>query len=120
MKSRKPKSTGSAGILPGGKVVAVGSKRIRFKLPGVTAREVFLAGSFNDWHPAMFPMIESRAGGWCKELLRAPGRHEYLFVADGRWLPDPVNPNTIPNPFGGVNSVVEISAPLQSSTPPVE
>lgn len=90
---------------------AVPAKRIRFKLPVTSAREVFLAGTFNDWHPAMFPMIESRSGGWYKDLLLPPGIHEYLFVADGRWIPDPGNPHRIPNPFGGVNSVLEIPSP---------
>jgi 1,4-alpha-glucan branching enzyme len=95
----------------GSKTAAAPSRKIRFKLPYTEAREVFIAGTFNDWHPAMFPMIESRSGGWHKDLLLPPGVHEYLFVADGRWIADPGNPQTTPNPFGGVNSVLEIPAP---------
>jgi len=84
--------------------------RVRFELRSFPAREVFLAGSFNDWHPGMFPLIEV-PGGWVKEVLLPPGTYEYLFVADGRWLADPGNSRTAPNPFGGVNSVVEVVSP---------
>lgn len=84
--------------------------RVRFELRSFPAREVFLAGSFNDWHPVMFPLIEV-PGGWAKEVLLPPGTYEYLFVADGRWLVDPGNNRTAPNPYGGVNSVVEVVPP---------
>jgi 1,4-alpha-glucan branching enzyme len=86
------------------------ARKVRFKLPFIEAHEVFLAGTFNEWHPAMFPMIESKTGAWFKDLLLPPGVYEYLFVADGRWISDPGNPRNIPNPFGGVNSVLEIVA----------
>ena len=117
MKSRKPKSTATSPDRPGATDAVTGARRIRFKFPVTEAHEVFIAGSFNAWHPAMFPMIESRSGGWYKDLVLPPGLHEYLFVADGRWIPDPGNPAAIPNPYGGVNSILEIPEPKQSSTP---
>ena len=89
---------------------------VRFELPFLEAREVFLAGSFNEWHPAMFPMIES-PGGWTKELVLAPGTYEYRFVVDGRWIADPNNPKSIPNPFGGSNSVLELPASKAAKAP---
>ncbi len=118
MKSHRPKSKEPNPIRSRGEAVVSGARRIRFKLPVTEAHEVFIAGSFNAWHPAMFPMIESRSGGWYKDLLLPPGLHEYLFVADGRWMPDPGNPTSIPNPFGGVNSLLEIPNPSHPSTPP--
>ena len=119
MKSLRPKSTVLNPRRSKATAAIAGARRIRFKLPVTEAHEVFIAGSFNAWHPAMFPMIESRSGGWYKDLLLPPGLHEYLFVADGRWMPDPGNPASAPNPFGGVNSLLEIPAPTHFSTPPI-
>ena len=48
-----------------------------------TAREVFVAGTFNDWHPAASLMVEVGGGRWVKELALPPGRYEYRFVVDG-------------------------------------
>lgn len=80
---------------------------VRFELPFLPAKEAFLAGTFNDWHPAMFPMIEV-PGGWAKELILPAGTYEYLFVVDGRWITDPANDRRTPNPYGGHNSVIEV------------
>ncbi len=85
---------------------------VRFELPFLEAREVFLAGTFNEWHPSMFPMIEA-PGGWMKDLVLTPGTYEYLFVVDGRWIADPNNSRAVSNPFGGVNSVIEVPTPTR-------
>lgn len=90
---------------------------VRFRLPYLPAGEVFLAGSFNAWHPQMFPMIEAEGGGWIKDVTLSPGIHEYRFVADGAWMADPGNPRVVPNPFGGLNSVVEVLPPPVARTP---
>ena len=37
------------------------------------------------------------------------GRHEYLFVVDGQWLPDPNAKESVANPYGGRNSVLTVS-----------
>ena len=50
-------------------------------------------------------MVDMGLGRWEKEILVPPGTYEYLFIADGRWLPDPECSETTPNPFGGVNCV---------------
>ena len=68
-----------------------------------------IAGTFNGWRPEATPMVAMGRGRWLKELVLPPGKHEYLFVADGCWLADPLAQATLPNPFGGVNSVVTVS-----------
>lgn len=73
-----------------------------------TAQEVCIAGSFNDWHPDSAPMIRLNEGEWAKEVSLPPGRHEYRFVVDGQWADDPAATETAPNPFGGLNAVVEV------------
>jgi 1,4-alpha-glucan branching enzyme len=84
------------------------ARATRFELVRPEAGAVFLAGSFNDWHPTAFPMIAGDDGKWVKELDLPPGRYEYLFVADGVWVEDPVAADSVPNPHGGVNSVVVV------------
>jgi 1,4-alpha-glucan branching enzyme len=75
-----------------------------------TAREVLVAGSFNDWQPAATPMSNQRGGKWSTELLLKPGRYEYRLVVDGRWQDDPMAARFVANPFGGLNCVIEVKA----------
>ena len=82
----------------------------RFELVRPEAREVFLAGTFNDWHSTTFPMIAGDSGKWVKEVALPPGRYEYLFVVDGVWVADSTAAESVPNPHGGVNSIIVVSA----------
>ncbi|PIU17879.1 MAG: hypothetical protein COT16_03885 [Elusimicrobia bacterium CG08_land_8_20_14_0_20_44_26] len=45
---------------------------------------------------------------WEATLNLSPGTHHYKFVVDGNWLPDPNNPNTAEDGFGGQNSVLNL------------
>ncbi|MFM1769481.1 MAG: hypothetical protein RJA22_2010 [Verrucomicrobiota bacterium] len=72
------------------------------------ARAVFVAGNFNDWQPAATPMTRGRGGRWTATLLVPPGVHEYRFVVDGSWQDDPHAARSVPNPFGGRNSLLEV------------
>ena len=90
---------------------------VRFRLPYLPASEVFLAGSFNDWDPQMFPMTEAEGGGWIKDVALSPGTHGYRFVADGAWMADPGNPRVQPDPFDGLDSVVEVLPPPVARNP---
>jgi|JI10StandDraft_1071094.scaffolds.fasta_scaffold353287_3 1,4-alpha-glucan branching enzyme len=89
---------------------------VRFTLPYLPAREVFLAGSFNAWNPRDIALRESDEHGWAVEVALAPGCHEYRFIVDGIWVADPNNPRTAPNPFGGRNSLIYIQTKPASST----
>ncbi len=72
------------------------------------ATTVFLAGSFNDWKPDANALTRVAPGNWQIELPLLAGRYEYLFVADGKWTPDPLARESAPNPHGGFNSVVQL------------
>ena len=39
----------------------------------------------------------------------APGTYEYCFVVDGQWMPDPLARESVPNPFGGRNSILQVA-----------
>jgi hypothetical protein len=74
------------------------------------AKQVAIAGSFNDWKPERTPLVQIGNGRWVGDLAVKPGRHEYLFVVDGQWVPDPNAKENVQNPFGGKNSVLIVSA----------
>ncbi len=81
----------------------------------VRAKEVFLAGSFNDWNPKALPMRRRTKGEWRATLRLEPGRYEYKFVVDGEWrcAPDcdrPYGgcPNCVQNKFGTMNRVLHV------------
>lgn len=80
------------------------------------AQSVFLAGSFNDWDPTRTPMDPHGDGSWRAELELAPGRYEYKFIVDGAWCCEPSRADAecadcVPNPFGTLNRVIEVSGP---------
>lgn len=100
-RKKKAPATADTGAPP-----AADPQPTRFEVHLGGAREVYLAGTFNDWHPTTLPMVDLGQGRWSKELVLAPGTYEYLFIADGRWLPDPEATLSAPNPYGGSNSVV--------------
>lgn len=88
-----------------------GSQCVRLELTRPGAQEVAIAGSFNDWHPSVTPMIRLNDGQWAKELALPPGRYEYRFVVDGEWADDPAASELIPNSFGTANAVLVVAAP---------
>jgi 1,4-alpha-glucan branching enzyme len=72
------------------------------------AVDVCLAGTFNDWQPQATPMVPLGDGKWSKELSLPHGRYEYRFVVDGEWITDSNAKESLPNPFGTMNSVLTI------------
>lgn len=117
MKTKNKKGSAKASPVPDPQAPAAaasaspgpGPRTVRFDVHLGGAREVHLVGTFNDWHPTTLPMIDMGLGRWEKEVLLPPGVYEYLFVADGRWIPDPNAAETAPNPYGGVNSVLRVA-----------
>jgi hypothetical protein len=62
-------------------------------------------------------MIAMGNGKWAKQLLLPPGTYEYCLVVDGKWITDPNAQTTVPNPFGGRNSVLDVAdGPVTGST----
>ena len=83
--------------------------KAQIKLVKPEAKSVCVAGSFNEWNPDRTPLTRISDGTWIGELTGISGRHEYLFVVDGQWLPDPNAQESVQNPFGGRNSVLIVS-----------
>ncbi len=83
--------------------------RVSLELVRPGAKQVCVAGSFNEWKPDQAPLVPMGNGRWVKDLAVDPGRYEYLFVVDGQWLPDPNAKESVKNPFGGINSVLMVT-----------
>ena len=73
------------------------------------ATSVQIAGDFNNWQPEKTPMQKvGDSGVWQTEMKLPAGRYRYRLVVDGQWQQDPYNESTELNPFGGLNSVIEV------------
>ena len=83
---------------------------VRFEFNHPTATTVAVAGTFNDWHPTTKSMHPIGSGHWLKETALAPGNYEYCLVVDGEWILDPLARETVPNPFGGRNSILKVAS----------
>ena len=90
--------------------VEIPSESLRdFSVKIDNAREIYLVGDFNDWAPTEQSRLwENEKGVWEKRLFLAPGKHRYKFIIDGRWVTDPSNDYIEPNPYGGMDSILEI------------
>jgi len=82
---------------------------VRFEFTNPTAKTVCIAGTFNHWQPEAKTLHSSGVGNWWKETALAPGTYEYCLVVDGKWIPDPHAKESVPNPFGGRNSILTVA-----------
>ena len=78
------------------------------------ATNVAIAGDFNNWNPdRMTSDSETNAAEGDTDTFRRlvslkPGRYRYRLVVDGRWQADPHNIHAEPNPFGELDSIVQV------------
>ena len=79
-----------------------------FTLPEFkSARDVHLAGSFNNWNPGELPMSKGTYG-WTINLYLAEGTYTYKFVVDGKWYENPASTSRLPDGHNGFNSVLQM------------
>jgi len=82
---------------------------VEFSLDAPEAKSVSVAGTFNNWTADKDRLKKDAQGTWRIKLSVPAGKHEYKFVVDGQWTEDPANPNKTSDPYGGSNSVIEVS-----------
>jgi len=88
--------------------------RFRYVPPsGTTPRTVHVAGSFNNWAGTIaaggYP-LQQQSGAWVLERALPVGHQLYKFVLDeSKWIPDPANPLSEDDHYGGRNSVVDVT-----------
>src|SRR5712692_8287287 len=98
------------GPAPGGGVAAAPeSVLVRFVLYAPSAKQVGLAGTFNQWDQAATPLVRTGSDGvWTATVALPAGQHQYAFVVDGRrWVTDPAAP-AVDDGFGRRNSVIAV------------
>ena len=87
---------------------------VEFLCDAPQAKEVFLAGTFNGWDPTIERLAPNKFGEWRTSLFLEPGRYEYKFVVDGKWICNPnckdedthLCPHCVRNEFGAMNRVL--------------
>jgi 1,4-alpha-glucan branching enzyme len=79
------------------------------------ARSVQVAGDFNQWNPALTPLVEASNGAWTVTISLEPGRYEYMFLVDGReWIADPSALEHNDDGFGSRNAVLDVRPPADA------
>jgi hypothetical protein len=79
-----------------------------FRLNGFTdAKQVYLAGDFNNWDPKAYAM-KKEGEAWIFPVHLSLGKHLYKFLVDGKWINDPANPLWEQNEYDTGNSVLWI------------
>ena len=82
--------------------------RILFSYFAPDAREVMVAGDFNNWHPLNHhKLVKQESGEWKIDIPLMPGTYEYKFIVDGGWREDSANPKHRVGAHGQRNSVIE-------------
>ena len=72
------------------------------------AKEVYVAGDFNDWKLDAHSRMKEDKGTWRKKINLGFGRYRYRFVIDGKWTDDPNNTSREMNPYGEMDSLLEV------------
>lgn len=80
-------------------------RKIKFEFSAPEAKEVSLAGNFNQWNTQANPMKKDTKGIWKATLSLEPGQYEYRFFVDGHWENDPSCSSCVANEFGGQNCI---------------
>jgi 1,4-alpha-glucan branching enzyme len=96
-----------AALTPGASTAAGSAPTFTYTDPA--AKNVYVAGDFNQWSATANPMQKDGSGVWTAVIPLKPGKYQYKFVVDGNWKQDPLNPDAADDTFGGRNSVKSIA-----------
>jgi chromosome partitioning protein len=83
-------------------------KTVTLKITAPEAKDVYLAGEFNNWKLDESSRMEQTNGCWSKRLDLSHGKYRYRFVIDGNWSEDPANPITQLNTYGTLDSLLVV------------
>lgn len=80
---------------------------ITFDPKGENYDSVKLKGEMNNWNPNE-AVFEKKGDVWEHSMLVNKGVYQYVFVIDGKEMPDPDNPESVSNGMGGTNSILRV------------
>lgn len=81
---------------------------VNLSISAPEAKSVYVVGDFNDWQIDEKSRMEQKDGAWNKRLKLANGKYHYRFVVDGTWIEDANNPLKEKNPYGSLDSLLEV------------
>lgn len=81
---------------------------VAFSIFAPDAKEVYVAGDFNNWELNKNSRMEQGNGSWTKRIKLNRGRYHYRFVIDGKWIEDARNPVKEMNPYGEMDSLIQV------------
>lgn len=82
---------------------------VLFSVYDPKAKEVFLAGDFNNWSPKEDFMYDSDGNGlWQRVIPLKNGKHRYKYVIDGEYVVDPNNPEVESDEIGTPYSLLNV------------
>ena len=81
-----------------------------FSLFAPDAQEVHVVGDFNNWRMDQESHMQKEGRFWAKRINLNSGRYRYRFIIDGKWTEDPNNPSKELNPYGEMDSLLEIAS----------
>ena len=84
------------------------AKRVNFTMVAPEARNIFLAGNFNNWDMNSHPLKKGAKGIWKASASLMPGVYEYRFLVDGEWQNDPNCTVCVPDSYGSENCVLTL------------
>lgn len=69
-------------------------KLVEFAIYLPEVENLSIVGNFNHWNPEHDLLVKGEDGIFRLRLRLKPGEYVYKYVADGRWMVDPFNPDT--------------------------
>ena len=81
---------------------------VDFGFSAPQARNVSVAGTFNNWNTNALKLTRDFRGNWSGSWNLKPGRYEYRFFVDGNWADDPKAKTTVQNEFGSKNAILDV------------
>lgn len=88
------------------KIKETTSVNIEFRRSDATS--VFVVGDFNNWAASDDAKLENDNGVWRRRFNLKPGTYKYRLIVDGKWQEDPSNPTAEQNPFGEMDSILQV------------
>jgi len=85
-------------------------KEVTFTLVAPLAQTVYVTGDFNGWKLDDSSRMQQHNGAWQKKMRLKDGLHHYRFIIDGKWTEDPANARKEANPYGEMDSLLEVAS----------
>jgi 1,4-alpha-glucan branching enzyme len=85
------------------------AKPVNFVCVAPDAKEVHVAGDFNDWDVTAHPMKRQPDGAWMAQVYLNHGHHHYRFLVDGKGVLDPRAQGVARDHLGAKASLIAVS-----------